>query len=226
VVHALFPDDLQGLTAPEEHMNERNVRDLGETRTRRAMLVTAGGVLLPAGLLAADGEDAEATKQAKRRRRRRRKQVRWVGNDVIINVRNATSERLAFRYSSIWAEAAGHTTLDPGKESGFVTGLKPADLTMKCLVDIRLTNSSGNDERYMIRCINHEFMTPEISISWYPNPHEFESIAALVNMGEDTTFEITHRGYRFHVHRWTNGKEPLDNYDEWYTRFFVTISNV
>jgi hypothetical protein len=204
-------------------MNEYSERDLGETRTRRAMLATAGGLLLPAGLLALDEEDAEATKRAKRRRRR--KPASWGANDVIINFRNATSETLRFRYININSGDAGFTALDPGKESGFAANMKPENLTMKCILEIRF---SQIPDLYSIRCANYDIGWPDAEIWWYRDSkdHRFDIISGSRNMGEDTTFEITHRGYRIHVHRWTNGKEPLDNNKEWYTRFFVTMSNV
>jgi hypothetical protein len=201
-------------------MNEHSESDLSDMQTRRAMLATAGGLLLPAGLLAADGEDAGATKRAKRRRRR--KQVRWVGNDVVVNVLNATRERLYFKYSN-GMEYLVHGWLEPGKESGFGGGMKPADLTMTCVVRIGL-----NYKYYSIVCLNHEIGTPGANLWWLSDPvkDKWEDISGLRKMGENTTFEITHGGYRFRVHRWSNGKEPLDNYDEWYTRFFLTISKV
>jgi hypothetical protein len=108
--------------------------------------------------------------------------------------------------------------------------MRPADLIMQCDLDIRLPDfpATGVNSSYMIRCKNYEVGMPDAQIWWYPDPrdHKSDNISGTRDMGEDTTFEITHRGYRFHVHRWTNGKEPLDNEDEWYTRFFVTMSNV
>ena len=55
---------------------------------------------------------------------------------------------------------------------------------------------------------------------------DVDIVAGERNMDENETFEVTHRGYRFHVHRWADGKEPLDEYEEWYTRFFVSLSMV
>jgi hypothetical protein len=206
-------------------MNDRSEPDLNEPRTRRAMLATAGGLLLPAGLLALDGEDAEATKRAKRRRRRRRKQVGWFGNDVIINFRNATSETLQVTYLTNLPEVNPYFTVEPGKESGFAAGVKPSHLTMAMWLWIRFPGLDYNS--YRVRGKNFEAATPLANITWYPEDvgaafgHD---ISGLVQMGEDTTFNVAHRGYRFNIHRWRNGKEPLDDYDEWYTRFFVTLS--
>jgi hypothetical protein len=66
-----------------------------------------------------------------------------------------------------------------------------------------------------------------VDIFWIPTPSKVRwvRLADEIAMDENTTLEVSHGGYRFQVHRWTNGKEPLDGYDEWYTRFFVTMSD-
>jgi hypothetical protein len=81
----------------------------------------------------------------------------------------------------------------------------------------------------LIRGTNYEIGTPDAQIWWYSDPdyrYSLKDISGPREMGQNTTLEITHRGYRIHIHRWTNGTEPLDDHDEWYTRFFVTMSNV
>ena len=197
-------------------MNDHGAHDLEESRTRRSLLATAGGLLLPAGLLIAKADDAEATTKAKRRRRRRHGGVGAFANDVIINVRNATNETLMTRYPR------GRDVFVPtGTESGFAAGLA----TERLGLDAHLFIKRAGDDRfsYRIWCENHEIGTPDARIYWYDrsDPHD---LTGNRDMDENETFEITHRGYRFAVHRWSNGKEPLDGYDEWYTRFFVTMS--
>jgi hypothetical protein len=209
-------------------MNGYSERDLGETRSRRAVLATAGGLLLPAGLLALDEEDAEATKRAKRRRRR--KQASWWASDVIINFRNATSGNLWFRYENEKTNGGGMSLIVPGDESGFAYRMKPEYLTTTCDLEIELYDFESRPwvtDRYTVRCTNHDIGWPDAQIWWYPDPRasKHEDISGTREMGENATFAITHRGYRFHVHRWSNDKEPLDNFKEKYTRFFVTMSD-
>jgi hypothetical protein len=207
-------------------MNEYSERDLGETRTRRAMLATAGGLLLPAGLLALDEEDAEATKRAKRRRRRR--QPAMIANDTVINFRNATNETVGFQFVAN-SKRFRRLTLAPGTESGFGAGVEPWGLTMLAQLKIRLPGTPPDGEYcdYSVKCQNFEYQTPEVKIVWYGSSSgAVRVIRDWAPMGEDTKIENTSLNYRFEVHRWTNGKEPLDDYDEWYTRFYVTMSNV
>ena len=213
-------------------MNDRGAHDLEESRTRRSVLAVAGGLLLPAGLLIGGADEAEATKRAKRRRRRRRRgQVGLFANDVIINFRNATSESLAYRYSSLFAGSADEfREIKPGAESGFAAGFPASDLTTTGYLDIRLSNFDPYSEgaSYRVTCRNHEIGAPDAAIVWFPDPRKkgkSENVSGKRDMGEGTMFDITHNGYRFTVHRWSNGKEPIDEYDEWYTRFFVTIAD-
>jgi hypothetical protein len=205
-------------------MSEHSESDLNEMQTRRAVLATAGGLLLPAGLLALDGEDAEATKQAKRRRRRRRKQVGMFANDVIINFRNATGKSVEYSFASRGSQTK-FVALKPGKESGFANGMRPVDLKTDAYLIIH-PNIDATDEQnqtYIVWCENHEIGTPDVVITWYI-AGDSHDISGDRDMDENSRFEIINRGIRFEVHRWRNGKEPLDDYDEWYTRFFVTLS--
>jgi hypothetical protein len=208
-------------------MNEHSERDLDETRTRRAVLATAGGLLLPAGLLALDGEDAEATKRAKRRRRRRRKQVGVWANDVVVNFRNATDQSLRVGFSSFHRSRT--LTVESGKESGFDVGIPAWAYSALMRLYIRFPDlPPGDAPNYEFLCANAEIFTPHFKCWWYPDTTNLNNPTYLggSSLRENDTSEITHGGYRFHIHRWTNGKEPLDDYDEWYTRFFVTMSNV
>jgi hypothetical protein len=205
-------------------MNEHSESDLNEMQTRRAVLATAGGLLLPAGLLALDGEDAEATKRAKRRRRRRRKQVGVWANDVVVNFRNATSKTVEYAFSSTGSRTQ-FVALGPDKESGFAAGMKPVDLTTDAYLFISpgVDSTDGKRQTYLVWCENHEIGTPDVRIRWFDGSDRHD-ISGEQDMEENSKFEIIHRGFRFEVHRWTNGKEPLDDYDERYTRFFVTLS--
>ena len=201
-------------------MNDHHAHDREGSRTRRSVLSTAGGLLLPASLLIAGTDDAEATKKAKRRRRRR---PGMFANDVIINFRNATSATLSY-YMDTWVTASSYSGIAPGKESGFAAGIPAWKLTTRAKLYIRLPGMDSHS--YMIDCYNPEVGPPWVIISWYSpdSPGRRDDLTGVVFMSENERFEISHLDYRFAVHRWSNGKEPLDRFDEWYTRFFVTMS--
>jgi hypothetical protein len=204
-------------------MNANGAHDLEETRTRRSLLATAGGLLLPAGLLVTDMDDVEATREARRRRQRRRDKPGMFANDVIVNFRNATDSTRVYRLRGLSEQ--GWRSLEPGQESGFATGITPYKLTTS--MDVVLPEPGEDIGHYIVTCSNAEIGSPSVDIVWIPSYTQSDRVWVVddIAMGEDTTLEAFHRGYRFHVHRWTNGKEALDDYDEWYTRFFVTMSN-
>ncbi|MFM9105486.1 MAG: hypothetical protein ACKOWF_02170 [Chloroflexota bacterium] len=205
------------------NVNEPIGREGGPTR--RSLLVTAGGLLLPAGLLVAgDAGDAGAS----RKRRRRPGMVGLFANDTIINVRNGTGAMIMFQFSSSKASVG----LAPGKETGFSSQMKPDELDLDATVDIVVNRGNANETSYRLTARNFNIGTPDAEVVrrklrrdgqmlvW----DEFE-VSGRRNMDEGDTFDATDGGFRFHVHRWSNGKEPLDDYKEWYTRFFLTVAN-
>jgi len=101
-------------------------------------------------------------------------------------------------------------------------------LTKDAVLYIRTGPASESSTRtYMVTCRNFEAMTPDASIvhGKEPPPHwtELNSLADGIALGEGVRMTRSDDRFTFTVHRWTNGKEYIDNYDEWYTRFFVTI---
>ena len=151
-------------------------------------------------------------------------------NDTIINFRNAIHETLEIHgqsndQNSSGRDAGAYTgkivSVGAGAESGFAAGMRPMSLRTDAYLFIR--HYGHKDPTYRVWCENHEIGTPDVRIAWMQGS-SWQDISGERDMDENTTFEITHRGYRFQVHRWSNGKEPLDDYDEWYTRFFVTMS--
>jgi hypothetical protein len=145
-------------------------------------------------------------------------------NDTIINFRNATSENRDCAFAALQSDLHWRS-LEPGQESGFAPGIKPSHLTTT--MHIRLPQPGSDFARHSIVCDNPEVGSPKVDIFWIPTPSKVRwvRLADEIAMDENTTLEVSHGGYRFQVHRWTNGKEPLDGYDEWYTRFFVTMSD-
>ncbi len=191
-------------------MNDNGPNDAEEIRTRRSVLAAAGGLLLPTGLMGAGAEGAEATRKT---RRRRRGKPGMIANDTIINFRNATSKTLDFHMNSV----VTYTSLEPGKESGFAAGVAPWKFMTEATLFILVP---GLNEQFNVLCRNLEIMTPFARLS-----SSIEGKIIQESMAENESFEVISRSYRFNVHRWSNGKEALDGYDEWYTRFFVTMSD-
>ena len=143
-------------------------------------------------------------------------------NDTLINIRNATPQDLEIRNTTTdrgWGGSSA-VLVRAGTEPGFAAGLMGGPQTDAYLW-IRFPWQESYS--YGIWCENHEVGVPDVRIYWQ-NGRDWQDISGQRDMRENWTFELTHRGYRFHVHRWSNGKEPLDDYDEWYTRFFVTMS--
>ena len=161
-----------------------------------------------------------------------------IANDTVINFRNETHDPLIVRYLSQYPDASRDQSwtgrdieVAPGRESGFAAGFDPWWLTMDAylLIGPAGYNHGRVNHRFTHRiwCENHEgWWTPDVTIYRYnDNGRDQFDISGERDMGENTTFEIQHDGYKIHVHRWSDGKEPLDDYDEWYTRFFVTMFN-
>ena len=221
-------------------MNARDEHESGENRTRRAMLATTGGLLLPAGLRAAAADEAEAEAKATTRRMPRapRPELRYWANDTVVNFRNATPQWLWLEKDSSYTSVTNTGKIGscaPGHETGFAWGIPAFDLGTDCTLRISV-DYSDYKYQYAVDCETNEIGTPDVTIYWLDHwSNSWKDISGERDMDPNTTFEITHYDqwfnwrygtYRFHVHRWDDGKEPLDDYDEWYTRFFVTMYKV
>ena len=110
-------------------MYTHDERESGENRSRRRMLATAGGLLLPTGLRAADGDEAVAKTTTRGKRQLPRPELRYWANDTIINVRNATDKTLGYEvYYPQYHPTRFYRNIQSGQETGFAFGIKPAYL--------------------------------------------------------------------------------------------------
>lgn len=213
-------------------MDANGAHDLEEIRTRRSVLAAAGGLLLPAGLLAGTSEDADARRRAKRHRGRRPGRPGMFANDTIIKFRNGSSQSLQYWYRSYFAENLWNfKPVAAGKETGWMEHFPVEHLTLDAILFIRTGAENDPSTRtYRIRCRNYEIGTPDVLIEYGyvdvgRDPWNVkETLADNVNMGEGVRMVRSDEFWTFNVHRWSNGKEDLDGQDEWYTRFFVSMS--
>ena len=216
-------------------MNAAEARESGENRTRRRMLATAGGLLLPAGLRAADADEAPAQAKEQRQGKRQppRPELRYWANDTVVNLRNATNDKVRVLKNN-WSHLGGRPYyLDPGKELGYYQGIDHESL----MTDTWMYIGFGESWHFKLYFETNEIGTPDATIYWKygPGTWDWGDISGERDMEPNTTFEYIHYDHdfnnrygtpRFHVHRWADGKEPLDEYEEWYTRFFVSLSMV
>ncbi|MFM9105485.1 MAG: hypothetical protein ACKOWF_02165 [Chloroflexota bacterium] len=144
-------------------------------------------------------------------------------NDVIFNFRNATSLWLRCQHSNTGFSSYRFLGLAPGQESGFGWGVKSESLKSNAKLTIEI---SYPPSEFTVFAVNHAFAVPDVSLEYFRYGVGTDKLVTRRDMWENDSFDVTHAGFRVHIHRWSNGKEPLDDYDEWYTRFFVTMSDV
>ncbi len=173
-------------------------------------------------------------------------------NDVITKLGNQTGRRLEGRtvpHDSHtldgFAEGVGlGFGLEPGAESGWNWGWEPK--WFRTFSNVWIWHPGYSGERRpltMVHCRNWEVGTPKVTISagwvWYEQwlPPEGDASIPTYKLGstlfsremdENDTISVADRDNRLRivVHRWGNGKEALDDYDEWYTRFYVAAQEL
>ncbi|MFM9105484.1 MAG: hypothetical protein ACKOWF_02160 [Chloroflexota bacterium] len=145
-------------------------------------------------------------------------------NDVIVNLRNATGQSLPYRFRSPVVHHATFRDIAPGQESGFAAGLTAGQLQSTAELDLELPDPrTGHRCTFTARERAH--LGPEVALECVAPDSRPVQVVGARGMGENDIVDAVHGGYRFHVHRWRDGKEQLDDYRKWYTRFFFTLSN-
>ncbi|MFM9105482.1 MAG: hypothetical protein ACKOWF_02150 [Chloroflexota bacterium] len=170
-------------------------------------------------------------------------------NDVIARWGNQTSRRLKGRVVPHDSHSLDYLFcppgymlfgLDPGKESAWNAGWTPKWYGTTSYVWIVEPGERKRQAMVLVECHNPEIGTPSVTISrcemWWgafnANPdstipmYEVKERIGAYDMPENRIIEVEDWSTRLRiaVHRWTNGKEQVDDYDEWYTRFYVAAT--
>jgi hypothetical protein len=210
--------------------------ELMRTGSRRAFALGATGLFLPAApavLAAEPAADPETEGRRGRRRKHRKSKDRpnALANDTIIRFRNGANQTFGYLFGSRFHSDAGwnYNIVAPGEETGWSEYVMPSKLGTTAYLYIRTGKKTDPTARYYrITCTNREIGTPYVTIEqgygdltsgWITT----STIADSVDLGEGVGMVRSDQKWTFDVLRWDNGKESIDNYDEWYTRFFVTV---
>jgi len=96
------------------------------------------------------------------------------------------------------------------------------------MILVRFSNALiGTPKLTMWRCTMwwerwHPAKEPEVPV------HDDGTLLGTIELPENGFFQrdVPDMGLRVVAHRWTNGKEQLDDYDEWYTRLYVAAQRL
>jgi hypothetical protein len=147
-------------------------------------------------------------------------------NDVIAKCGNQT--RFTMDVNTV--------AISPGTECDWNGGNASWGFTVKASIYVRPSGSNPNPFAW-VSLFNPEvgYPTARVELRNRPYNDDYVDPGAVVRelMGEQSMHEgrivscdCPELGFRILIHRWGNGKEALDDYDEWYTRFYVAIQEL
>ncbi|MFM9105483.1 MAG: hypothetical protein ACKOWF_02155 [Chloroflexota bacterium] len=143
-------------------------------------------------------------------------------NDVIAKVGNQTSFAISVE---------GMGLIQPGTESDWNPGVSPWLYTTTKSLNIK---PGGSTSRLFANPVlfNPEAGRPTASVHIRDMPYNDDSptdpirtplTKVRMSQGDMVSCDCEELGFRILIHRWYNGKEHMDDYDEWYTRFYVAV---